>query len=176
MDYFTNIEKTVSAIIDPDFYIKLDAAKYKKHLTSYQCMLLYFMRLSRDCLKSKFKRPNIIVFDYQEMIICNRSFNIDYHLENNSNLDTNFRLEIMKDTNNERIYFMLQEQLKPEIVEFDWLPNTPSFNNYTVINYKNIINHIIKLHKLDENYNILNFELVIHIVNFKTGDWKIINP
>ncbi|WP_108866563.1 hypothetical protein [Aquimarina aquimarini] len=153
----------------------LDATTYKKHISSYECMLLSFLSLSRECIKNELYNPAIVVFDYQERIICNRYFNIEY-VENHSDDSTNFRLELIEDTRNDRIYFMLQEKSKPDNVVFHWLKYSVLFNNLNHIDYSKIVDYIIDRQQLKKDHEVLNFELLLHRISFETGDWHIKKP
>ncbi|WP_062054582.1 hypothetical protein [Aquimarina longa] len=172
MEYSTDIEKILTPFINPNFYIKLDVTAYKKHITSYECMLLSFISLSRECIKHELYNPSIVVFDYQEKIICNRYFNIDY-VKNNSDDSTNFRLELIEDIRNDRIYFMLQEKSKPDNVVFHWLTYSIPITTFSHVDYSNIINYIVDKQQLKKEQEVLNFELLLHRISFETGTWQI---
>ncbi|WP_103866930.1 hypothetical protein [Aquimarina sp. I32.4] len=175
MEYPTDIEKIVTPFINSNFHIKLDATTYKKHINSYECMLLSFLSLSRECIKNELRNPAIVVFDYQERIICNRYFNIEY-VENHSDDSTNFRLELIEDTRNDRIYFMLQEKAKPDNVVFHWLHYSIPFNTLSHVDYSKIVDYIIDRQQLKKDHEVLNFELLLHRISFETGDWHIKKP
>ena len=172
MSKFTTQNEQLALLINHDFYLKLDSNIYSKHLTAYECMLLSFLSLSRECIIRNLLNPEILIFDYNEKIICNQRFNIDFK-DSLPNHDANFTLELIQEVSSKRVYFMLQKKSNPDNVVFHWFEYKTHLSNFIFDDYRSIVSKIIDLQQLKNKYLNIHFELSTHNIDFEKGDWKI---
>ena len=159
-----------------DFTVNLDAEVYKNVISDYQCMLLNLIPIYRQCIEELHYSPKILFFDYDGRIICNRNFNIQIDISN-VQIDSNFTLELIQDIEDSNlIYFLLQEKEHPEEIVFHYLNYNMPLHTINKRDFKMLVKAIIKLQQLDKKHTDFNFEIITHILDFKTGDWLIKRP
>ena len=173
----TSQDKKIAALIHHDIHIQLDATIYGAHLTPYECMLLNLLAVSRQCAKAGLYDPTIVVFDYGNKIICNKKFNIELQESHIQTTDrTNFRLELAKVTGYGHMYFMLQEKEGPDKVVFHGLDYPTPIEDCTFTDYSRIVNKIVAVQQLHKSHETLDFDIVLHRIDFETGQWHIKKP
>jgi hypothetical protein len=172
----THINTLLNALINPDFSIELDSSVYKQQVSDYECMLLHLISLSDTCIENKLLEPSVVLFDYNNCIICNQKFTITHNVQPQFGASTNFRLDLIKDSKNDRIYYMLQEKENPSKVTFHHLCYSIHFSNFNHIDISKIVSHIAEEHLSRSKYETLNFDLQLHHIDFKTGYWNIHKP
>lgn len=173
MEQQTRINALLNALINPDFRIELKSNIYKERLSDYECMLLHLISLSDTCINNSISKPSVVVLNCKDHIICNQEFNIIHEVQSECDASTNFRLDLIKDLKSDRIYFMLQEKANPDNVTFHHFTYSIPFTNLNNIDISKIVCHIAEEQISRSTYSVLNFEVQLHHIDFKTGYWNI---
>lgn len=166
--------KHLIPLFDPDINIKLDGSLFKDRLTAQECKIMHFFKLSREIIAAKKNTSRILMFDYEDKIICNREFTINYTVYGNSTIKkTDFVFEILKDDAQDLVYFLFEPRKNPIKSIFHWTTYTVPYNKFTVDDYRTLVSKIISEQEINKIDAHMSIGLVEHHINFDTGKWII---
>ena len=169
------IAKQIRGVLHHDFNIDLQKDIYKGVLDSYECMILNFIAIGRECVAMELFNPSIIIFDYEKKIICNKRFDIKY-TSGVSDGNTNVRLEIVQVDSHNHLYYTLQPEDHLETTHFDWVEHDIALQDFIDEDYRELVVSVIEHHALRIKVPEIHCRIITHSIYLKTGEWNIHQP
>ena len=121
-----------------------------------------------NCKEVGLLNPSILILDYNYRIICNQQMEVN---------DTNYELHFFWDsTDSKKLGSCFFDKSFSDIIYC----STFTYDKPIILNknfkFNDSISNIIKNHNLNQSKEVINFDIIVHSLNFEKHTWIVNTP
>lgn len=172
----TSIKQLIESTLCHNFKIELSKGIYRENIDCQQHKLLSMIDIFEKSKEVELLNPSILILDYNDRIICNQHMKI-VNNEKQTDSNTNYELHFFWDsTDSKKLSSCFFDKSISNIIYCSTFTYDQSIILDENFKLNDLINNIIKKYDLNNSQELINFDVIVHSLNFEKHTWIVNTP